>query len=256
MSFSSDVPRPIEELLHRRTDLSTFLVHLSKDLPESATARANLLAILASSCIEARTAYGPAVDKVRGSSLEQSQKAVCFTETPLEHTWMMCESIQDRSVRLTGYGLAFAKDWARRKGINPVWYQDNTPGHEWLLNAVKELLDDAGEEIEGGKVHGVADHEIPAILKLAPFIEQMGEGERVDGRSYRKDFAWEREWRHRGDLRFEPNDVIVIFAPESDHEAFVNALADVTQKHWMELPPLLDATWGLEKMITTLSRRF
>lgn len=48
----------IEDLLHRRTDLSTFLVHLTRD--GDASARDNLISILEAGLIEARTPLGPA----------------------------------------------------------------------------------------------------------------------------------------------------------------------------------------------------
>ena len=49
----------IESLLHRRTDLSTFLVHFTRDTPTpSAAARDNLLSILGSQRLEARNTYG------------------------------------------------------------------------------------------------------------------------------------------------------------------------------------------------------
>ena len=52
----------IENLLNRRTDLSTFLVHLTRDTQTpSATARDNLLSILWSQRLEARSTYGMAI---------------------------------------------------------------------------------------------------------------------------------------------------------------------------------------------------
>lgn len=49
----------IEELLHRRGDLSTFLVHLTR-AGMGFTARQNLLSIIAEGVIEARTPLGMA----------------------------------------------------------------------------------------------------------------------------------------------------------------------------------------------------
>jgi hypothetical protein len=48
------------------------------------------------------------------------------------------------------------------------------------------------------------------ILRLTPFIEQMGNP------SGRKEFWWEREWRHVGDLSFGTDDIVVVFAPEDE----------------------------------------
>lgn len=78
----------IRELLARRTDLSTFVVHLTRKF-KNVAAPGNLKSILKSGRIEARSSFGSAVDllKKRGCPAEdyESQKCVCFTETPLEH---------------------------------------------------------------------------------------------------------------------------------------------------------------------------
>ena len=40
----------------------------------------------------------------RFPEVAKTQQAVCFTETPIEHAWMMCRQIADRSFRFNGYG--------------------------------------------------------------------------------------------------------------------------------------------------------
>jgi hypothetical protein len=119
----------IEELLHRRTDLSTFVVHFTKDTNNPpASAAENLVSILSNLRIEARTAYGMARALAeRFLEVAATQKTVCFTETPLEHAWMMCSQIDNRQVQFNGYGIAFTKTFARCWGANPVWYLDQTP---------------------------------------------------------------------------------------------------------------------------------
>src|SRR5438552_2656405 len=97
------------DLPHRRTDLSTFLVHLTHDYGDT-TARENLLSIAENNMIEARKALGPAAwleEHLAGTVA--SQKVACFTETPLEHTWMMLEEIDGRSVHFEPFGLAVTK---------------------------------------------------------------------------------------------------------------------------------------------------
>ena len=80
----------IEDLLHRRTDLSTFLIHLTRDSvdEEGPSARENLLAMIEDGHIEARSPFGPAAKHQSHLTYAATQKVVCFTETPLEHTWM------------------------------------------------------------------------------------------------------------------------------------------------------------------------
>jgi hypothetical protein len=190
--------RTIREIIARRTDLGTFLVHLTRgDDP-----RESLESMLAANRIEARSPFGSAWQKLRDADLPtESQNCVCFTETPLEHTHLLLGEILGRDIQLKPYGIAFPKKLGRRIGVNPVWYVDITPGHDWLMNPVNSLIDDA---IETG--------EFPwsAIEKIAPFVEQMGH----QPGGFTKEFWWEREWRHRGDL-FLPGRVIVL-CPEAE----------------------------------------
>lgn len=108
----------IENLLNRRTDLSTFLVHFTRDTQTpSAAARDNLMNILWSQRLEARNTYGMAKELAeRFPEVAATQNTVCFTETPLEHAWMMCADIEGRSIQFNGYGLAFTKAFARLRG--------------------------------------------------------------------------------------------------------------------------------------------
>jgi len=238
----------IEELLHRRNDLSTFVVHFTRDSPSS-TAYDNLLSILRVRSLEARSIYGMAKDLVsRFPDLAATQRAVCFTETPLEHAWMMCSDIEHRSMQFNGYGIAFTKTFARRNGTNPVWYLDITPGHDWLTVPITKLV----QEAEAAAIRAVGLAGDPSslatapILRLTPFIEQMGPTS-----TGRKEFWWEREWRHIGDLNFRPKDIVVVFAPENTHDALSTALSSEGYK--MRMLNLIDASWGLERMIGTLA---
>ena len=84
----------INQLLSRRSDLSTFVVHLTRaEGDESGSDR--LRSILGSRLIEARSAYGQARLKVASDAdAEASQKVVCFTETPLEHLYLLTQTIE------------------------------------------------------------------------------------------------------------------------------------------------------------------
>ncbi|MFJ3899886.1 hypothetical protein [Streptomyces sp. NPDC090083] len=68
----------------------------------------------------------------------------------------------------------------------------------------------------------------------------------------RKEFWWEREWRHVGDFHFRFADLVVVFAPEEEHDEFEAYLRELKEKG--RLPSLVDATWGLERMIAALAR--
>lgn len=239
----------IEQLLHRRTDLSTFVVHFTRSSQGSA-GRENLWSILGRRTVEARSAYGMARDlALEFPDLQDTQRVVCFTETPLEHAWMMCSDIENRAIRFDGYGIAFTKTFARRNGANPVWYLDITPGHEWLTKAVNSLRDAAKAEAADLWNSSIDLDKLAAapILKLTPFIEQMGPTS-----ASRKEFWWEREWRHVGDIHFNTSDLVVVFAPESEHPGLEIQLAG-NPDYQTRMPKLIDVNWGMERMVGVLA---
>ena len=135
----------IRSILHRRTDLSTFIVHLTRRMPNYGPQDA-LVDIARSGRLEAGTAlaWAKAQDD-RNDRTKQSQRAVCFSETPLEHINLMIGDIQGRRVVMEPYGVALTKLKARKLGINPVWYVDCTGGadsHNWALSRTLDYLRD------------------------------------------------------------------------------------------------------------------
>lgn len=191
----------IEELLHRRTDLSTFVVHFTRDTGTSA--RDNLLSILLNRCIEARNVHGMAKElAARFDQVAATQQAVCFTETPLEHAWMMCSPIEGREVQLGPHGVAFTKSFARRKSVNPVWFLDIDPrqNRQWLTRPINRLIQEAVEA---------------TTATATPVPGTDGPNQRWP---QSQEFWWEREWRRVGDLHFTAQDIVVVFAPEHDHQ--------------------------------------
>lgn len=195
----------IREVIRRRSDLSTFVVHLTRN-GDDQSAREKLKSILQCGRIKAKSMFAHAKNTLEEYNLDcDSQKCVCFTETPLEYTYLLLEEIDYRQVEFKPYGIAVTKRLARENGVNPVWYLDITPGHDWLTKPVNVLINEA---LDSG------DFEDAPIAKLTPFIEQMGTQES----KYRKEFWWEREWRKQGDFKL-PNHFVVL-CPESDHKEF------------------------------------
>ena len=124
----------IRELIARRTDLSTFLVHLCRDEPEL-SAIDKLKRILESETVRAGKALGPAVKKLEDAGLQtESQKVVCFSEVPLEYVYLLTGEIEGRQQQFEPYGVALTKAQGRQWGLNPIWYLDMTPGQPngWL----------------------------------------------------------------------------------------------------------------------------
>jgi len=232
----------ISQLLRKRADLSSFVVHFTRKGEDDIAPGKNLRSILRDETIEARSAFGPATSLLERKRLRdlKSQKCVSFSETPLEHLDCLTGDIPGRRFSLSPYGLAFTKTTARRMGVNPIWYVDITPGHDWLMEPINQLVD---RELRRQKRFNRSP-----LAKITPFIEQMGSGMGRSGYGYRKEFWWEREWRHRGDFSFTLQVVALGFAPEhrvKEFEKFTEKLGRRVR--------FVDPKWSLEKMIAHLS---
>lgn len=229
----------LKKIIARRADLSTFIVHLTR-AESLAGGRNNLRNIIVENTVEARTPYGSAIRLLEGCGLGGEefifcQKVVCFTETPLEYLHLFLDERQDDNAgnHFMPHGIAIPKLLARRQGVNPVWYLDMTPGHDWLTANLNNLIQE---------VLTPDDFVNSDIAKLAPFIEQMGTWNDDD----RKEFWWEREWRHLGDFTLPLN--IIGICPENEIEEFETFASqhDKTVK-------FIDPNWGLERIIAHLA---
>lgn len=234
----------ITELLARRTDLSTFLVHLTRATPE-ASAKGNLLSIIRDDRIRAKSPFGMAGKKLEDAGLPTlSQRCVCFTETPLEYVGLLAEEIENRTFHFEPYGIAVTRRQGRRRAVNPVWYLDITPGYDWLTNPVNELIDEA---------IGSGSFDESQAARLAPFIEQMGSwpGAAPGDRPYRKEFWWEREWRHVGDFQLPPR--YIVLCPAIDSAEIQAAVAALDPAVRPSRVSYIDPTWSLEMIIGRLA---
>lgn len=230
----------LQELLARRPDLSTFLVHFTRDQADGAAAPDNLRSILESHRIEARSAMGMAHERLsaidRAHPGLNSQHVVCFTETPMECLYLLVEDIDNRDYHFRPYGIAITKRVARVRGVNPVWYLDITPsGHNWLTNPINQLVEEA-------VALPPAEFAIQPIARLVPFFEQMG----TRPGYYRKEFWWEREWRHTGEFLLP--DEFIGFCPEGEINDFQTFASD----HGRDVR-FVDPLWSLERIIAHLA---
>lgn len=223
----------IGQVLNRRSDLSTFVVHLTR-ASGGTSALANLAAILRDRRLAAKTPMGWAAKAAvqLGPMADLSQRVVCFSETPLEQVYGMYADIPGRQVKLEPFGVAFTKMTARRHGVNPVWYVDMTPGHRWRICEALDLLRDRAVAVGDDKFAGMVGS------VLLPFFEGMGTWE-----GSQKEFWWEREWRHVGDLTFEIEELAFVIAPTAHHDV----LRRVVDR------PCIDPEWSLERMIASLA---
>jgi hypothetical protein len=234
------VARPsvrIEEVLQRRTDLSTFVVHLTRDTG-GRTARENLESIIGERLLRAGSPKGWATREafgLDGPSLA-TQRVVCFSETPLEHVHALFADIAGRSIHFAPYGVAFPKMVARWMGINPVWYVDfsHAPGarrDRAIKEALNALVTEASEDF--------AAH---PVSRLTPFIEGMGSWPDGNGGKRLREFSWEREWRHLDDLDLSPWwSKALWLCPQGELDAFSARVAGDCH--------CIDPAWGLERII-------
>lgn len=228
----------IRDILHRRTDLSTFVVHLTR-AHDGLTGLQSLISIARAARLDAGRALGwaKAFDDP-GAPDALSQRVVCFSETPLEHIHLMLGQMEPaREVVMEPYGVALTKLVARKLGINPVWYVDITPGRNWTIaNTLDRMRDwQQNNAAEGG--FNFHDYD---TSRLFPFFEQMGTGD-----NYQKEFWWEREWRHVGPLPL-PQQNIIWLCPAVEH-------GELEAQVGRQLRPWIDPRWGLEAIIAHLA---
>ena len=227
----------IDNVLQRRSDLSTFVVHLARDT-DAGEACENLRSIIDQRTLRACSPKGWATWEGFGlqpAALE-SQRVVCFTETPLEHVNSLFAEVQGRSVHLKPYGVAFPKVVARWMGVNPVWYVDlsRAPG-EWRDWPIKEALNALVREAD----QAFADH---PISKIAPFVEGMGSWPDGNGGVRIREFSWEREWRHVGDLSLDRWWAKALWlCPEGELEEVAALVGQGAH--------CVDPSWGLERIV-------
>jgi hypothetical protein len=244
----------IQDVLSRRSDLSTFVVHLTRGEVEMDSegeevflpAAQKLRWIIEDRAIKAFTPMGMATEQDDPNDpAKQTQRVVCFSETPLEHIYSLVAEITTprRRIQLEPYGLALTKLITRRLGANPIWYVDMLPtGREWLTNEIWKLRDAA---VETG-----AFHEQP-IAKLLPFFDWMGGP--FPNRPTSKEFWWEREWRHVGDVGLD--DVwskIIWLCPSDEQEAFAERVREATPLGQEPSKAFIDPRWGLEEIVAHL----
>ena len=166
------------------------LIHLTKQPGTLAT-------ILREGTVRALTPYG-AAHKV--DSLAISQKVTSFSEMAA------LASVADLAQRHGHFGLGFLRSWMQDQGAAPVWYlpRDSEVQVEFF-NRVRDLA-----------FRNAPDPE-HVLWRITPFIDYPQDAE-VEGASVPYDWRWEREWRVRGDLSFQNDDVAILIAPEAHHE--------------------------------------
>jgi hypothetical protein len=237
--------RNIDDILLFRSDISPFLVHMTK---KSGDLSARL--ILEKIIDELQVKPGRAeVSDIRygGYTKNMSEEdrltyfgATCFTETPLDEIHCLLD-INYRQINLEPYGLVFLKDNLLKKGVSPVMYLNNETGDK---NEVAQALFSLSSS------HRAAAAQLLPLLSLfgrkvqSPFAAQAPKG--------RIDFRWEREWRQpytKGSVSFSEDDVFIGLCPHEEIDYFEKLLPTLRF-----VDPLRPMKWYASKLIEMRQR--
>jgi hypothetical protein len=214
-------------------DMSEYVVHFCRT-------RGALIDILESEFIEGRKPFGWSreFERERDAARQRrerlrdypTQKSVCLSEVPLD--------LLDRLIARRGpWGLGFTKKSVVTDGGAPVWYVEKDTELASALEVLQQSLTAVGQRSEWHRI--------------TPFIDKVGEF--PDGSLYR--FEWEREWRVPKRLDLDTGNLAFLFAPTAEHSQLVADLKTRGKDRTpIEIPPLLDPTWGETVLQETLAK--
>lgn len=196
--------RSVDDILFFRSDLSPFLVHMTKQNGKT-SAKDVLYAILSERKINSgESAVSDARFGINTTNMDEEIKkkcfyASCFTETPLNEIHTLLE-IKYRKINLEPYGLVFMKKNLAEKGVSPCLYINNLKGNKKeLFYALCSMIEDNVE---------IAAKFLPLISVFGNKIQSPGSDEPKGS----VDFLWEREWRYpyaEGSLSFKNEDIFI-----------------------------------------------
>lgn len=195
-----------EDIVASRGDLSPFLIHLTRDLTVQGSnfqfvgARNNLISIINSSTLQARSSNSYFKYKRPATILSSWLNSVCLTETPLRDIDIQLMPIHNRQQHFQPYGLAFFENSVRRAKGNPVLYVDSSdPSNITSLDAMK------------------LNPNIAQFKELLHLYQTFGKSFSQRYPNMIIDFRWEREWRIPGNFTFNvTRDVAFGLCPYAD----------------------------------------
>lgn len=200
--------------------LDKDIYSLPKDKVVQVTAKSSLEKIIKSRSIKAASAFGyfnykaplkratGVVTNAKSHVRRDWLRAVCFTETPLDHIYLQTKNIYGRKLHFESYGLSFKEDLIRAKNGNPIFYVETN--NVSIRNAFDAL---------------VIDPLAVTFKSMMPLIEGFGRPwfSTYNGPT-EVDFRWEREWRICGDFSFSISDVAFGICPQDEIPCFENLL--------------------------------
>jgi hypothetical protein len=207
-------------------DLSDYVVHFTKG--GDAAAYDAIMSILWHQVLRrGETPFGIAAVRHKVLEVAESQRSVCFSETPLG----FLERVAKR--RRSSYGIVFAKRFLLELGGAPLWYLEDGTAPQIAMSALIELH----------RQNGVDPND--PLWRITPLIDCPS----GPTSPYRYDFRWEREWRVAADVSFVPSDVAALLIPEHNHvparEFFEEHVADNTGPGYF--CPYVDPLWPVDR---------
>lgn len=234
--------RNIDDILHFRSDISPFLVHLTRGYNGN-TASENLESIITDRELiagEPDISDARLVGRDYYSMLpEEKQRffgAVCLTETPLNEIHCFLE-IGGRHFNLQPYGLVFLKKPLQERGVSPVIYLNNELNNQYpVVQALFQII----------------ERDPDSAQLLLPLVSSFGEKVHPNATEGRVDFGWEREWRFPsayGSLTFSAEEVFVGLCPDAEIPYFEQLFPRVSF-----VDPTKNMKWYATKLIQARQR--
>ena len=221
-----------EDAMRKREDISRFMVHLTRDdeteWPEGVggTARKNFEEILDDGAIfpiKPHCLHGRLI-RQWPQKVQDRFRVACFTETPL-HQIKHLLNLPWRQVKLEPYGFVFERDFLYQKDAQPATYINEYYGNKAQRNAFDRIFSIASKNSFSG-----------LSWRVLPFVNVMHDGH---------DFAWEREWRVAGEVRFDLDDLVCVILPEYE--------GDLRGRMATKGIAAIDPDWGQERVVAELA---
>jgi hypothetical protein len=254
---------PLDMMRKTRSDLSNFLIHLTKNgsieewvemdfyknhflykqEAHTVIAEDSLRKILTSTqpILKACSPFG--VFKTIGINVgtkkklgihPNSLKSVCFSETPLRELPSFYKATQDpknwniKTNKYQKFGIGFSTNFIRTKRGNPVFYYDRR--NQDIQQSIESLAD---------------SNNLPTTHRILYLCEPYGP--KILEPQKEVDFRWEREWRINGDLTFNFDEVAFGICPEVKIPEY--------EKLVKKAFPFIDPDWNINKLKNALESR-
>lgn len=249
----------MQKVYQNRTDLSTFLVHLTKHPKDQndtgLTAKQTFDAVLQTTprkliaknpvglfCKHPNDQNFP--DPSQKSCFNNFLKVVCLTESPLDQIKHFIGEDFERdscTLKYSEYGFVFTREFIQQRGGNPCFYvctQDKLGMKSAFLSLFDYINSGCGWEY-------TSIDTIPADspFRILPFVNIFGKKSSGDP----MDYFWEREWRVPSqELKFNDQDIALALCPEEETDTYKERFCHIT---------FVSPKWSLSKMIEKILQR-